>query len=122
MKLSRFIAFVLCLSLSIISTAGFAQQKPQEQTSVGKAAKSSKIVVIGQIQYLKSQGGYFVRGDHPFGIFKIANQNPDLLKKLLKSGDKHLNIEGRLTNGTNLLSIEKINGQVYTCAKKPATK
>ena len=122
MKLSSFIAFVLCLSLSIISAAGFAQRKPQEQTSSGEAAKSSKVVVIGQIQYLKSQGGYFVRGDHPFGIFKIANQNPDLLKKLLKSGNRNLNIEGHLKKGTNVLSIEKIDGQVYSGAKEPATK
>jgi len=115
MNFKRLNGIILILSIvTMVACSGFAQQKPQGQTPEGKAPESSPIFFIGQIQYLQSEGGYFIRGDHPYGIiFKIANQNPEVLEPLLKSRNKHLNIEGRSTTGTNILFIEKINGQPY---------
>jgi len=114
MNLKRLNGIILILSIvTMVACSGIAQ-KPQGQTPEGKAPESSPIFVIGKIEYLQSEGGYFIRGDHPYGkIFRIANQNPELLEPLLKSGNKHVNIEGRLTEGTNILFIEKIWGKPY---------
>jgi hypothetical protein len=110
------IRIILSLSIiTIVACSGFAQQKPQGQTPEGKASESATILVIGKIEYLQSEGGYFIRGDHPYArIFKIANQNPDVLEPLLKIGNKHVYVDGRLTAGTNILFIEKIEGKPYT--------
>jgi hypothetical protein len=115
MNFKRLNRIILILSIvTMVACPGIAQ-KPQGQTPEGKAPESSPIFVIGKIEYLQSEGGYFIRGDQPFGRkFKIANQNPELLEPLLKSGSKHVNIEGRLTAGTNILFIEKLQGEPYT--------
>jgi hypothetical protein len=80
MQLNRLMAIILGLLLVMIfANPGFAQQKPQEQTPEGKTPESSKVFIIGKIEYLQSEGGYFIRGDHPYGrIFEIANQNPEV--------------------------------------------
>lgn len=123
MKLNRLMAFILGLSLIMMSVnAGFAQQQTQGKDPEGKAPESATVFVIGRIEYLQSEGGYFIQGDHPYGKrFKIANQDPEVLEKLLKTRDKHVTIEGHWT-GTNLLFIEKIWGQPYQGAKEPASK
>jgi len=106
--------FLTLLILALFACTGFAQQKPQGQAAEGKALESSSIFVIGKIEYQQSEGGYFILGDHPYGkIFRIANQKPEVLEPLLKTGDKHINIEGRLTTGTNILFIEKIWEKSY---------
>jgi hypothetical protein len=114
MNLKKFIGIILTLSIvALVACSGIAQT-PQGQAPEGKAPESSAIFVVGKIEYLQSEGGYFIRGDHPYGkIFKIANQNPEILEPLLKSGDKYVNIEGRLTPGTNILFINKIWGKAY---------
>jgi hypothetical protein len=107
---------LIILSLSVIGMVACAGStaKPQGQALEGKSPESSPVFVIGQIRYLESEGGYYIWGDHPYAsIFRIANQDPEVLEKLLKTGSKHVNIEGRLTSGTNLLFIEKIWGQPY---------
>jgi len=115
MNFKRLTGIILALSIVILVACSAIAQKPEGQTPEGKAPESSAIFVIGKIEYQESEGGYFIRGDHPYGkIFKIANQNPELLEPFLKSGDKHVNIEGRLTAGTNILFIEKIWGRPYT--------
>jgi len=89
----------------------------------GKSSESSPIFVIGQIRYQESEGGYYIWGDHPYArIFRIANQDPEVLEKLLKTGSKHVNIEGRLASGSNLLFIEKIGGQSYQAKTAPVPK
>ena len=115
MNFTRLGGIILALSIvALVACTGIAQT-PQGQTPEGKASESSPIIVFGKIEYLQSEGGYFIRGDHPYGrLFKIANQNPEILEPLLKSGNKHVNIEGRLTAGTNILFIEKIGGKPYT--------
>jgi len=115
MEYRRLTGIILTLALTIVfANPGFAQQKPQGQTPEGKAPESSSIFVVGKIEYQQSEGGYFIRGDHSYGkIFRIANQNSEILEPLLKTGDKHVNIEGRLTQGTNILFIEKIWGKAY---------
>jgi len=114
MNLKKFIGIILTLSIvALVACSGIAQT-PQGQAPEGKAPESSTIFVVGKIEYLQSEGGYFIRGDHPYGkIFRIANQNPEVLEPLLQSGDKHVNIEGRLTPGTNILFIKKIWGKAY---------
>jgi hypothetical protein len=115
MNLKNLIGITLTLSIvALVACTSFAQQKPHGQTPEGKPPESSSIFVVGKIEYNQSEGGYFIRGDHPYGkIFRIANQSPELLEPLLKSGDKHVNIEGRLTPGTNILFVEKIRGKAY---------
>ncbi len=114
MNYKKLTGIVLTLSIVTLVACSAVAQKPQGQTPEVKAPDSPSIFVVGKIEYQQSQGGYFIRGDHPYGkIFKIANQNPDLLEPLLKSGDTHVNIEGRLTEGTNILFIEKIWGKAY---------
>jgi len=116
MSLKRLNGIILILSIvTLVACPGIAQT-PQGQTPEGKAPPDSPaIFVIGKIEYQQSEGGYFIRGDQPFGrIYKIANQNPEVLEPLLKSGNKLINIEGRLTAGTNILFIEKVWGKPYT--------
>jgi hypothetical protein len=124
MQRNRLIEIIPVLFLVMIfADPGFSQKNLQEQTTEGKTPESSRIFVIGRIQYQQSEGGYFIRGDHPFGIiFRIANQDPEALEALLKSGSKHINIEGRLTAGTNILFIEKINGKPYGDGAKQGSR
>ena len=115
MNFKQLTGIILALSIVILIACSAVAQKPQGQTPEGKAPDSPGIFVIGRIEYQQSQGGYFIRGDQPFGrIYKIANQNPELLEPLLKSGNKLVNIEGRLIAGTNSLFIEKLQGEPYT--------
>lgn len=116
MNYKKLMGIVLTLSIVTMVACAGTPQKPQGQTSEGKpSSDSSAIFVIGKIEYQQSEGGYFIRGDQPFGrIYKIANQNPEVLEPLLKSGSKLINIEGYLTEGTNILFIEKIWGKPYT--------
>ena len=116
MNTKRLIGTILMVSVVVMVACPGIAQKPQgQQTPEGKAPDSPTVFVIGKIEYQQSQGGYFIRGDQPFGrIYKIANQNPEVLEPLLKSGNKLVNIEGRLTAGTNILFIEKIWGKPYT--------
>lgn len=114
MNIKMSAGIVLMLSSVILVACSGIAQTPQGQTPEGKVPESSSIFVIGKIEFLQSEGGYVIRGDHPYGkIFKIANPNPELLEPFLKSGDKHVNIEGRLTPGTNILFIEKLWGKPY---------
>jgi hypothetical protein len=107
------VIFGLCLIL-MSADLGCAQTNPQGQTPQGNASESPKIFIIGQIRYLQSEGGYYVGADHPYrGIYKIANQNPEVLEKFLKQGDRDVNIEGRLVPGTKVLLIETLDGQPY---------
>jgi hypothetical protein len=114
MNFTKIIGIISTLSIiALVACSGIAQT-PRGQTSEGKAPESSSISIFGKIENQQSEGGYFIRGDHPFGkIFRIANQKPELLEPLLKTGDKHISIEGRLTTGTNILFIEKIWGKPY---------
>ena len=116
MNYKKLMGIVLTLSIVTMVACAGTPQKPQGQTSEGKpSSDSSAIFVIGKIEYQLSQGGYFILGDHPYGkIFRIANQNPEILEPLLKTGDKHVNIEGRLTTGTNIMFIEKIWDKPYS--------
>ncbi len=110
-KLIGIFATLWILALFACSTV---PQKPQGQAPESRTPESSSVFVIGKVDYQPSEGGYFILGDHPFGkIYRIANQKPEVLEPLLKTGDKHVNVEGHLTPGTNLLSIEKIWGKPY---------
>jgi len=105
---------ILVLSIVTMVACPGISQTPQGQAPEGKALESPSIFVIGKIEYQQSEGGYFILGDHPYGKkLRIANQKPEVLEPLLKTGDKHVNIEGRLTTGTNILFIEKIWGKPY---------
>ncbi len=113
MKTNKLMAFFLCLSfVMIFASLGFTQQKAQDQTPQAQSPESHTVLVTGRIEFLQAEGGYFIRGDHPFGVFKIENQNPQVLEKFSKI-HTNVNIEGRRKPGTNLLFIEKIDGQPY---------
>jgi hypothetical protein len=116
-KMNRKSLIRIILSLSIVTMVactGVAQQKPQEQGPEGKAPESIQVTFSGRVAYLESEGGYFIRGEHPYGQkYKIANQNPEVLEALRKTYKIAPRFEGRLTPGTNILFIEKINGQPY---------
>jgi hypothetical protein len=106
--------FVLMLSVVMMVACSGMAQKPQGQIPEVKATESSSVFIIGRIEYLYSEGGYFIRGDHPYAkIFRIANQNLDLLEPVLKTKDKHVTIEGRLEPGTNIVFIERLWGKPY---------
>jgi len=111
----KLMGIVLILSIVILVTrAGFAQQKPQEQGPESKVPESTQVTVSGRVAYLEAEGGYFIRGEHPYGVkYKIANQNPEVLEALRKTYKIAPKFEGRLTANTNTLFIEKINGQPY---------
>ena len=51
----------------------------------------------------------------------IVNQDPEQLDALLKSG-RTMSIEGRLVQGADYLTIDKIDGQPYTVKESAAAK
>jgi hypothetical protein len=79
------------------------------------AAKEMKITVVGKIVKDESMGGYYIQGKKPPEIFRIVNQNPNVLGKYAKNG-KDVTIEARSALGDNLV-IEKIQGKKYTETK-----
>ena len=114
MKTNRLMTFILSLSfVMILAGLGFTEQKAQEQTPQGQSPESHPVLIIGRIEFLQSEGGYFIRGDHPVGVFRIENQNPQVLEKFSKI-HANVKIEGHRNPGTNLLFIEKIDGQPYS--------
>ena len=117
------LALVFMLSVLIgapPSSIVFAQAE-KNQTATATKQETAKIAVTGKIAYLKYLGGYYVQGEEPAGEFMVVNQNPRILKYLMKSG-KTVSIEGYLKMGADHLVIEKIDGKKYRGRKKTASK
>ena len=62
-------------------------------------------------------GGYYILS--PGEVYKIANQNPQVLEELTKSG-RTVTIEAKSQG--DLLTIEKIDGQSYLGGQAPGPK
>jgi len=124
MQLDRFTAIITGIFIVVIfANLGFSQQEPQEQGLESKAPESLRVTVLGRVAYLESEGGYFIRGEHPYGKrYRIANQKAEVLEPLLKSYKIAPMFEGRLTPGTNILFIEKVNGKLYGGGAKQESK
>lgn len=88
---------------------------PGPAPAAPKALK--KITTQGKFKYMKIMGGYYIQA--PVEVFKIANQNPQVLEELVKSG-RTVTIEARPQG--DILTIEKIDGQNYPGVKPPADK
>jgi hypothetical protein len=99
---------VVAVSLMVMGSAvpaGFAQiTKTKEGVN--------KIVLTGKVDYVKTLGGYYIKGENPPGEFMIVNKNDKVFDKLMKS-KKAVKIEGTL-KGTEWVTVEKINGKKYT--------
>jgi hypothetical protein len=117
-KNGRFILSI-CLVLFLSAVLAGPTGGQTEATAPGPAATKAlkKITTPGKIKYMKIMDGYYIQA--PVEVFKIANQNPQVLEELVKSG-RTVTIEAR-TQG-DLLTIEKIDGQNYPGVKPPADK
>ena len=114
MNLKKLIGIFLTVLIVAVVACLAVAQKPQEQGPESKVPESTQVTVSGRVGYLESEGGYFIRGEHPYGVkYRIANQNPEALEPLRKTYKIAPKFEGRLTANTNTLFIEKINGQPY---------
>ncbi len=105
-KIIWFVVFNVCI-LNCIFAAVFAQG-PAQETKKGPF----KITVVGKINHMKELGGYYLQGEKPRGEFMIVNQDPKVLKEIMKS-KKSITVEGSL-KGAEFLTIEKIDGKKYT--------
>jgi hypothetical protein len=109
----------IILILSIIGVAAgsaLAQGQTKDQGAKSQVDQGQPVTVKGKIAYMKSLGGYYVKGEDPAGEFMIVNQAPKLLDGLFKSG-KNVTIDGRL-RGADFLTIEKIDGVKYGVLKE----
>jgi hypothetical protein len=68
-----------------------------------------------RVKNMKVMGGYYCLGRTE--VYKIANQIPEVLEPLVKSGET-VTIEARASG--DLLTIETLNGQKYQV--KPSTE
>jgi hypothetical protein len=109
------LAVAVLFFLAAVGGSALAQQKASTPAKPA-AAKPMKFTVVGKIVKDESMGGYYIQGTKPPEIFRILNQNPEVLGKYAKSG-KEVTIEARSEMGDNL-AIEKIEGKKYTEAKK----
>ena len=100
--------------MAAVGGSALAQQKASTPANP-PAAKAVKITVVGKIVKDQSMGGYYIQGKKPPEIFRIVNQNPDVLEKYAKSG-KDVTIEAHSAMGDNLV-VEKIQGKKYAEAK-----
>jgi hypothetical protein len=101
--------------LAAVAGSVLAQEKVSTPAKP-PAAKAMKVTVIGKIVKDESMGGYYIQGKKPPEIFRIVNQNPNVLEKYAKNG-KDVSIEAHSVMGDNLV-IEKIQGKKYTEVKK----
>jgi hypothetical protein len=113
MKTKRLTQIILVLSvIALLASIGCAKRSVQAQGVAAPAIEGTKTTVKGKIDYMENLGGYFFRGEDPYEVYFIVNQDPKLLKELMKSR-KTVIIDGHYTIGADHLFIEKIDGQPY---------
>jgi hypothetical protein len=100
------LALVVSLFLFAAGT-GFAQAPAQETKK-----EPLRITIEGKIKYMKDLGGYYLQGEKPRGEFMIVNQNPNVLKIIMKN-KKIVTAEGTLRT-PEFLTIETIDGKKYS--------
>jgi hypothetical protein len=117
MKLNKLVILATAVLFLVATVGGSAlAQKKAAAPAQPSAAKVLKITVVGKIVEDASMGGYYIQGKKPPEIFRIVNQNPQVLGKYAKSG-KEVTIEAHSALGDNLV-IDKIQGKKYMEPKK----
>lgn len=104
------VAVVLFVAAFLAGTC-LAQQQSAPPAPAKKAEAVQKTMIKGKIGFVKSMN-YYIQGEEPAHEFMITNQNPRLLKKLMKSG-KSFTIEGHYDMGADRIFIETIDGKKY---------
>jgi hypothetical protein len=106
------------LATALASAGALAQAAPQGNAPVVKPRpRGLKVTLQVKVKNLKVMGGYYVKGTTE--VYKIANQNPEILGPLAKSGET-VTIEARARG--DLLTIETINSKKYQGKPQPASK
>ena len=117
MKRRKSLLLVVAVGLlmtAFVANACLAQQEAPSQAPAKQTETMQKTVIKGKIAFGGSMG-YYIQGVDPGHEFMITNQNPALLKKLMKS-KKVLTIEGHYDMGADRLFVEKIDGKPYKAA------
>jgi len=116
MQTKKWITLAVAAIFFLAALGGSASAQDKAYPANRSVAKVMKITVIGEIIKDESTGGYYIQGKKPAEIFRITNQNPDILEEYVKNG-KDVTIEAHSVMGDNLV-IEKIQGKNYTEAVK----
>jgi hypothetical protein len=114
------VILAVCLVFSGISITALGQGKAPGTAAQPPQREAKKITITGKIDHLDSMGGYFIQGQKPPEVFIILNQNPQVLGKLVKSGQV-VKIEAKVEQGDNIY-IEQIDGKPYQGKQKPLFK
>jgi hypothetical protein len=106
------------LAIALASAGALAQVAPQGEGQVVNPPRMGLPVTVKvKVKNMKIMGGYYFKGITE--VYKIANQNPEVLEPLVKSGET-VTIEARARG--DLLTIETINGKKYEEIPAPASK
>jgi hypothetical protein len=111
MRLRRLLAVLAAGTLvtTFASAGALAQAAPQGKEPVVKPRPVGlQVTLQARVKNLKVMGGYYLQGITE--VYKIANQNPEVLEPLAKSGES-VTIEARARG--DLLTIETLNGKKY---------
>ena len=111
MQTKRWITLAMTTMFFLAAMGGSASAQDKSSTANHSFTKAMKITVMGEIIKDESMGGYYIQGKKPAEIYRIVNQNPDILEEYAKDG-KDVTIEAHSVMGDNLV-IEKIQGKNY---------
>ena len=120
MRLNKLLAVLAAgaLAIAFASSGAMAQAAPPGNDPVVKPPpRGLQVTLPVKVKNLKVMGGYFLQG--PVEVYKIANQNPEVLEPLVKSGET-VTIEARASG--DLLTIQTVNGKKYGANPQPASK
>jgi|WetSurMetagenome_2_1015567.scaffolds.fasta_scaffold342100_1 hypothetical protein len=120
MRLRRLLTLLAAggLALALASTGALAQAAPQGDKPVAKPApRGLHVTLQAKVNKMKIMGGYYLQGKPE--VYKIANQDPEVLDPLFKSGET-VSIEAQASG--DLLTIQTINGKKYEGKPVPAAK
>jgi hypothetical protein len=120
MRLRRLLAGLAAgvLAIALSSTGALAQAAPQgNDPVVTPRPRGLQVTRQVRVKNLKVMGGYYFQGLTE--VYKIANQNPEILEPLVKSGET-VTIVARASG--DLLTIETLNGKPYQEKSAPASK
>jgi len=121
MQGKKMIALLVAGALGLALAAGAGAQAPPPPPKTVPAPKVrqplQQLTVEGKIRYMKAMGGYYIRGKTE--VYIIANQNPQVLDALVKSG-KAVTIVAKPSG--DILKIISIDGKPYRGTEQPALK
>jgi hypothetical protein len=120
MRWNRLLAALAAASLimALATNGALAQAAPPGNAPVAKPQpKGLQVTVQAKIKNMKVMGGYYAQGKTE--VYGIANQNPEILEPLVKSGET-VTIVAQARG--DLLIIETLNGKPYQGTPPPAAK